>query len=159
MNVEKLTKDNILSAYSAAKDVNRMIRNRVVGMYEVQERRKDVKLRNGDWLTDSMRSMVGNVDFVDDEYLESMEGAITGIGNVSYMYGGHYCNEWVSDTHYFPLECFQAETDEEAFDIYLAKCMERYRRDDEEESRERKEEAERRERLEYERLKKKFEGD
>ena len=159
MNDEKLTKDMLLSAYGAAKEVNRRIRNRVIGMREVQNSRKDVQLRGHDWLTTHMGNMVGNVEFVDDKHLEDMDGAIKGVGNVCYTYGDYYRNEYDEDVHHFPFECFEAETDEEAFDIYLAKCQERYRRDDEEERRRRKEETERHERLEYERLKKKFEGD
>lgn len=161
----KLTKEELFAAYSAKDKVNEFICSRVYGMVlennkECRENPK-MRLRRDDILIEHMGNMEGDVEILGCDDLEDLDGALSGIGEVRYTYSGYARGDY-TDSICFPFECFEAETNKKAYEIYVAKCMERYKSEDDKEAKkkaEEKEARERRERSEYERLKKKYEGE
>ena len=160
----KLTKEELFAAYSAKNKVNKFIRDRVYGMVMVEHaecrENQKLRLRQDDMLDEDMGHMEGDVEILDCDDLEDLDGALNGIGEVRYTYSGYARGDY-TDSICFPFECFEAETDKEAYEIYVAKCMERYDRWAKEAAIEKakaEKDKESRERREYERLKEKYEG-
>lgn len=161
----KLTKEELFAAYSAKDKVNEFICSRVYGMVlennkECRENPK-MRLHSDDILIEDMGNMEGDVEILGCDDLEDLDGALSGIGEVRYTYSGYARGDY-TDSICFPFECFEAETDKEAYEIYVAKCMERYDKWAKEaaiEKAKNEKDKEARERREYERLKKKFEAE
>lgn len=159
----KLTKEELFAAYSAKDKVNEFICDRVYGMVlennkECRENQK-MRLHGDDILIEDMGNMEGDVKILGCDNLEDLDGELSKINGVQYTYSG-YARGHYTDSICFPFECFEAETDKEAYEIYVAKCMERYDRwakvaAIEKAKNEKDKEAN--ERREYERLKKKYE--
>ena len=132
--------------------LNKVVKSRLSGMLYVQNQRS-LKMNSGlrfdDFLPRYLCNLWGNVDF---NYLED--------GKVWITYCGHCRGEGFTEDIKLPLECFTAETDEQAFDAYVNSFQKKYAEEDEREARRMKaieEMNEMHDRAEYERLKKKYE--
>ena len=100
-------------------ELNEAMAARLERMREIQnERSPDNGLRLGNYLPQWIGDLKGNLDF-DNLYN----------GMVDVKCNGHLRGEDFEYNIYLPVECFMAETAEEAFDVYVEMCQEEYRKE------------------------------